>query len=64
MPTKEKLSAAAQVIIHQDKTATYWSVYDQQWRHRRPITAISDQDLASMHPQERERVLAKLNGGD
>ena len=57
---RKKLSTAAQVVLHNDDTATYWSVYEQRWIHKMPVASIRDEELAAMHPRERSRVVARL----
>ena len=45
------------VTLHRDGSVTLWSVIFQTWRK---TTRISDAELASLHPDDRKRVLRQL----
>jgi hypothetical protein len=45
------------VTLHRDGSITFWSVIFQTWRK---TTCISDAELASLHPDDRKRVLRQL----
>ena len=45
------------VILHKDKTVTFWSLYSLQWiRQRQP----SDRELATMDPKTRAKALEHI----
>lgn len=46
--------------FHRDGTLTYWSVYDQVWIRRAPMSSIPDQELAAMPRAIRTRIMKKL----
>ncbi len=45
-----------QTTFHRDGSVSFWSVYNQQWV-RQSSEHISDQDLASMSAEDRQRVI-------
>lgn len=47
------------ITYHRDGTVTYWSVYQQQWI--RKASEVSDDELAAMSAQERDKVIHHLS---
>ena len=48
------------MVLHMNRSVTYWSVSRNQWISR--AVSVPDEELAAMRPDNRDKVIAHLNG--